>query len=70
MKDRSSIGDLGRITTEPAPAETGPEAEAVKAAQKAAAMGRVADPRQAARVSEAEEGRGAAGDEAGPRDKA
>ncbi|WP_207480200.1 hypothetical protein [Arenibaculum pallidiluteum] len=64
MKDRSSIEDLARITTEPAPIETGPEADSVKAAQKAAAMGQVTDPREAARVSAADEGRGGDSDEA------
>lgn len=60
MEDRTSIEGLGKITTEPSPLETGPEAEKVKAAQKAVAMGRVEDPRDAAQASAAEEGRGTA----------
>ena len=46
MADRS-IDHLGKITTEPAPQEKGPEADKVKAAEKAVAMGKVTDPQQA-----------------------
>ncbi|HYE49085.1 MAG TPA: hypothetical protein VEB20_05815 [Azospirillaceae bacterium] len=49
---------LTRITTEPAPQETGEEAEATKAAQKAVAMGRADDPETAARASAADRDRG------------
>ncbi|HYC04724.1 MAG TPA: hypothetical protein VED40_15630 [Azospirillaceae bacterium] len=49
---------MTHITTEPAPQETGKEAEATKAAEKAAAMGKITDPEQAARVSAADRDRG------------
>ncbi len=63
MADRTSIEDLGKLTTEPSAAETGPEADKLKAAQKAAAMGQATDPRLAARLSRAEEGRGGDADQ-------
>lgn len=59
MPDRS-IDHLGRITTEPAPQEKGPDAEKTKAAEKAVAMGQVTDPEEAARASAADRDRGGA----------
>jgi len=59
MADRS-IEQLGKITTEPAPQEKGPQAKETKAAEKAAAMGQVTDPEQAAKVSAADRDRGKA----------
>lgn len=57
MTDRS-IEHLEKITTEPAPQETGKQASRTKAAEKAVAMGEVADPRDAATASAADRDRG------------
>jgi hypothetical protein len=57
MPDRS-IDHLAKITTKPAPQETGSEAEKTKAAEKAVAMGQVTDPEQAAVASAADRDRG------------
>jgi hypothetical protein len=59
MPDRS-INHLANITTEPAPQEKGPDAEEIKAAEKAVAMGQVTDPEQAAKASAADRDRGGA----------
>ena len=53
-----SIDRLGKITTEPAPQEAGPEAERNKAAEKAVAMGKVTNPEEAAIASAADRERG------------
>jgi hypothetical protein len=53
MPDRS-INHLAKITTEPASQEKGPDAEEIKAAEKAVAMGQVTDPEQAAKASAAD----------------
>jgi hypothetical protein len=53
-----SIDRLGKITTEPAPQEVGPDAERTKAAEKAVAMGKVKDPQEAAIASAADRDRG------------
>jgi len=53
-----SIDRLGKITTEPAPQEAGPEAERTKAAQKAVAMGKVTNPEETAIASAADRERG------------
>jgi hypothetical protein len=53
-----SIEELGKITTEPSPQETGPQAERTKAAEKAVAMGQVTNPEEAAKASAADRDRG------------
>ncbi|HEV7368461.1 hypothetical protein [Arenibaculum sp.] len=53
MADRD-MKHLGRITTEPAPEETGADAGKTKAAEKAVAMGKVEKPEDAARASAAD----------------
>jgi hypothetical protein len=56
-----NIDHLGKITTEPAPQETGPDAERTKAAEKAVAMGKVKDAQEAAVASAADRDRGKEG---------
>jgi hypothetical protein len=56
-----NIDHLRKITTEPAPQETGPDAERTKAAEKAVAMGKVKDPQEAAIASAADRDRGTKG---------
>jgi hypothetical protein len=53
-----SIDRLGKITTEPAPQEVGPDAERTKAAEKAVAMGKVKYPQEAAIASAADRDHG------------
>ena len=64
MADRD-MEHMRKITTEPAPQETGKGASRTKAAEKAVATGKVEDPRDAARASAADRVRGGGGEEGG-----